>query len=141
MSTESSSHEAQPSPLSAHPDFGLITRRVVKQAREATGSASKLALELDRMGINGDNDRPYSDSAISNWTKGRTRMPGDVLLGLAYLSGTSLDEIVGIRGEAESAKSLRQGIDEIRGMVADLYLHLGLEMPDVSSLQASDHVE
>jgi transcriptional regulator with XRE-family HTH domain len=75
-------------------DWDQIVREVLEEARKAAGGGAALADMLHRAGV-GPEAGAYSESAVSNWVKGRTMPPGDVVLAAAALSGISLDQRLG----------------------------------------------
>lgn len=73
-------------------------RNVLDGARRAAGGGAALAATLRQAGV-GPDAGAYSESAVSNWIKGRTRPPADVVLAAASLYGLSLDRSLGIKAE------------------------------------------
>lgn len=73
------------------PDWRAIVGELVDDARRAAGNGEALAQQLEALGVRGDRGSRYSMSAISNWVKGRTMPPADVLLAVSVTSGQSLD--------------------------------------------------
>ena len=101
------------------PNWRAIVGELVEDARRAAGNGEALAQQLEALGVRGDRGTRYSMSAISNWVKGRTMPPADVLLAVAVTSGQSLD--------AKLAQHLDDGretaggdIDGLRAEVARL---------------------
>ncbi len=72
-----------------------VTRQVLEEARRGAGGGAALAAALQDANV-GPDSGAYSVSAISNWIKGRTRPPADVLLAAAALYGISLDKPLGL---------------------------------------------
>lgn len=140
MSLESGPSDTQSEPLFSQDASRLIVQEVATRARDTAGSAPKLANELAQIGFSGEKG-PYSESGISNWIQGRTTPPADVFLGLLHLAAIPLNETLGIKVGVEINEPLRHELDVVRSMVTNLYQHIGLEMPDMSSLQAPDHTE
>ena len=68
----------------------LTARELLEEARRAAGGGSALAAALKDAGVSPDSGA-YSESAVSNWIKGRTRPHADVLLAACSLYGLSLD--------------------------------------------------
>lgn len=93
-----------------------IVSDLVVSARQRAGNAEQLATELDRLGINGERG-PYSPSAISNWAKGRTMPPGDVLLAVALVAEESIDRKLSPTATAIEPDGANA---ELRGEVARL---------------------
>ncbi|MGH7918779.1 MAG: hypothetical protein ACREQM_02410 [Candidatus Dormibacteraceae bacterium] len=65
---------------------GDLVRRVLQAARTHAGNAEKLAAQLQDLGIAGEHGRAYSQSAVSNWIRGRTMPPADVLVAAAEIA-------------------------------------------------------
>ncbi len=87
---------------------------MLDQARRAAGGGAPLALALRSANV-GPESGTYSESAVSNWIKGRARPPADVVLAAASLYGLSLDSRLGV--ETPGTTSDPEGIDELRGAV------------------------
>jgi hypothetical protein len=71
----------------------------------------------------GPDSGAYSESAVSNWIKGRTRPPADVVLAAASLHGLSLDRALGLPAENRepgTAGAARSDLDQLRITVARL---------------------
>jgi outer membrane murein-binding lipoprotein Lpp len=81
-----------------------------------------LAAALKGAGV-GPDTGAYSESAVSNWIKGRTRPPADVVLAAAALHGLSLDAALGgtpASGETPSMSRASSDVDDLRAAVARL---------------------
>jgi hypothetical protein len=70
-------------------------------------------------------DGAYSESAVSNWIKGRTRPPADVVLASAALYSLSLDQPLGVQGNAPAVVAPKVSaaddeVGELRAAVARL---------------------
>ena len=102
-------------------NFAELVQQIVEEARRKAGSGPALALELERAGVGPENGR-YSESGISNWTKGRTMPPADVLLAAAVIGGVSLDaRLAHTAVEAESGRpDAAEAIEQLRGEVREL---------------------
>lgn len=120
-------------------DYAELVRQVVAEARRKAGSGPALALELERAGVGPDSGR-YSESGISNWIKGRTKPPADVLLASAVIGGVSLDAKLAHGPEVgDQEDSLGQLRADIRGLqrqqgrlqalLMDLYSRTGQPFP------------
>ncbi len=102
-----------------------VTRQVLEEARRAAGGGAALATALQDANV-GPDSGAYSVSAISNWIKGRTRPPADVLLTAAALYGISLDGPLGVAGTgrdlARDVARAQDGsdIEHLRAAVARL---------------------
>jgi transcriptional regulator with XRE-family HTH domain len=88
-----------------------VVRDVLDQARRAAGGGAPLALALRSANV-GPESGTYSESAVSNWIKGRARPPADVLLAAASLYGISLDTRLGLEPSALSGEP--NDLDELR---------------------------
>ncbi|WP_246221207.1 DUF5919 domain-containing protein [Phytoactinopolyspora mesophila] len=75
--------------------WDAVIRGLLMEARRAAGGASALAAALKDAGV-GPESGAYSESAVSNWIKGRTRPPADVVLASAALYSLSLDQPLGV---------------------------------------------
>lgn len=116
-----------------------VVRTVLEDARRAAGSGAALGAGLEDEGVAPDGGR-YSESAISNWIKGRTMPPADVLLAAAKLAGISLDERItgkpagaGTEHTAEleaQIHELRRELDFLRADLIELYGRTGVPMPE-----------
>ncbi|MDQ6899549.1 MAG: hypothetical protein M3072_08585 [Candidatus Dormibacteraeota bacterium] len=56
-----------------------------------------MAIRLEELGVRGEGGARYSESAISNWIKGRAMPPAHVLLAAARLADISVDQKLGLR--------------------------------------------
>ena len=92
-------------------NWDRIVREVVEEARKASGGGAAFAEELHRVGV-GPESGAYSESAVSNWVRGRTKPPGDVVLAAAALTGISLDRRLGTDGSHEARPAL-EPTDEV----------------------------
>ncbi len=123
-------------------DWAQLVKDVIEEARRNAGSGPALARLLEQAGVGPDGG--FSESGISNWTKGRTKPPPDVLLAAAWATGISLDRKVsqlaeGVDDNAGSdmqAAALRRELDDLRkglarmdALLMDLYSRTGLEYP------------
>jgi transcriptional regulator with XRE-family HTH domain len=77
-------------------------RALLAQARQKAGGGNALALALRDAGV-GPERGAYSESAVSNWIKGRTRPPADVVFAAASIYGLSIDSAVSGKDEANGA--------------------------------------
>lgn len=100
-----------------------VARQVLDEARRAAGGGAALAAALQTANV-GPDSGAYSVSAISNWIKGRTRPPADVLLAAAALYGISLDGPLGLdattatRTAPPPAPAPSSGSDDVEGLRA-----------------------
>ena len=78
--------------------WDTVVREVLDHARRAAGGGAALALALRSADV-GPESGTYSESAVSNWIKGRARPPADVVLAAASLYGLSLDARLGLAPE------------------------------------------
>ena len=102
-------------------NFPEVVQQVVDEARRKAGSGPALALELQKVGAAPESGR-YSESAISNWSKGRAMPPSDVLLAAAFVSGISIDAKLARNATEEAGVSLTdsRAIQDLRDQIADL---------------------
>lgn len=115
-----------------------IVQAVIDEARRHAGTGPLLAARLEELGVGGETGR-YSESAISNWTKGRTMPPADALLAAAKFAGISIDQKLGLSapGTANADGTvieaaigqLQAEIDRLRADVIDLYGRVGQPLP------------
>jgi transcriptional regulator with XRE-family HTH domain len=120
-----------------------VVQTVLEDARRSAGSGAALGAGLEDEGVGTEGGR-YSESAISNWIKGRTMPPADVLLAAAKLAGISLDErITGKPAEAGNTAELeaqihelRRELDHLRADLIDLYGRMGFPMPEHPEAEA-----
>jgi len=129
MSDPSAATEAESSPAE-------IVRELLEEARRVAGSGPRLAVQLEAMGIGPPDTNRYSESAISNWIRGRTMPPADVLVAASQIAG----QPVGLPLAAAQADvaQLQEQIDALRAAVIDLYGRLGYTMPNLDRPAASD---
>jgi hypothetical protein len=114
-------------------EWDAAAREVLERARRAAGGGSALAAALKAAGV-GPESGAYSESAVSNWIKGRTRPAADVVLAAAALHGISLDSALGVSGsEAGAPESRRPDSD-----VQDLRVTVGRLEALVKSRLGSD---
>ena len=106
-------------------DFPEVVRQVVDEARRNAGSGPALARELQKVGAAPESGR-YSESAISNWSKGRAMPPSDVLLAAAFITGISIDAKLAQSTTEETENGLADSaIQELRNQIADLQQKYG----------------
>jgi transcriptional regulator with XRE-family HTH domain len=109
------------------PDWRAIVGDLVDTARRSAGNGEALAQQLERLGVTGERGR-YSMSAISNWVKGRTMPPADVLLAVAVVSGQSLDTKLGehasVNGNQE-VDGLKAEVARLQAEMMHLYSRVG----------------
>jgi hypothetical protein len=118
------------------PRWPEVVQSIIEAARRDAGSGPALAARLEALGVGGETGR-YSESAISNWIKGRTMPPADAVLAAAYAASISIDETLGHLAARELAdqvsdrdsviQQLRRELDKLRAEVIDLYGRLGFE--------------
>jgi transcriptional regulator with XRE-family HTH domain len=122
MTDASAATEAESSPAE-------IVRELLEEARRVAGSGPRLATQLEAMGIGPPDTNRYSESAISNWIRGRTMPPADVLVAASQIAS----QPVGLplaAAQADAAR-LQEQIDALRAAVIDLYGRLGYAMPNL----------
>lgn len=91
--------------------WDAVVRDVLDQARRAAGGGAPLAAALRAADV-GPEAGTYSESAVSNWIKGRARPPADVVLAAASLYGLSLDSRLGLA--PQPATDAPAEVDELR---------------------------
>lgn len=103
--------------------WDAVVRTVLEEARRAAGGGAALASVLKAAGV-GPDAGAYSESAVSNWIKGRTRPPADVVLAAAALHGLSLDQRLGVAAQPDqsgvSKSSESSEVDQLRAAVTRL---------------------
>ncbi|HET7415181.1 MAG TPA: DUF5919 domain-containing protein [Arthrobacter sp.] len=100
-------------------DWEAAARGLLDQARRSAGGGAALAAALKGAGV-GPDAGAYSMSAVSNWIKGRTRPPADVVLAAASLYGLSVDGALGLTSRESPAASQGTDMDELRASVKRL---------------------
>jgi hypothetical protein len=140
----------QPSDPSTAPDAqsddlaspATTVREILDEARRIAGSGPRLAARLEQLGIGPPDTNRYSESAISNWIRGRTMPPADVLVAASLIAGHPLTRPGGTADAAvvlhrlEDIDGLQQQIDALRAAIIDLHGRLGFPMPHLDSPQA-----
>jgi transcriptional regulator with XRE-family HTH domain len=91
--------------------WDAVVREVLDQARRAAGGGAPLATALRASDV-GPDSGTYSESAVSNWIKGRARPPADVVLAAASLYGLSLDSRLGLAPQATTTEP--NDVEELR---------------------------
>ncbi len=123
-------------------DWAQLVQEIVEEARRTAGSGPALAALLEDAGVGPEAGR-YSESGISNWIKGRTMPPGDVLLATASVGHISLDQkltqadaAAEDRSESTEITQLRQELEDLRrqhgrleALLIDLYSRTGQTYP------------
>jgi transcriptional regulator with XRE-family HTH domain len=113
-------------------NWPALVSEVLDEARRHAGNGPLLAEELQQLGV-GPEGR-YSESAISNWIKGRAMPPADVLLAAATLGGISIDAKLSgtpatdVAG-SEDVRRLSRELAQLQGVVMDLCARVGMEYP------------
>lgn len=113
-----------------------IVRELLEEARRVAGSGPRLAAQLESMGIGPPDTNRYSESAISNWIRGRTMPPADVLVAASVIAGQPVG--LPLAAAQADAGQLQDQIDALRAAVIDLYGRLGYTMPNLDRQAASD---
>jgi hypothetical protein len=111
-------------------------REILEEARRVAGSGTRLAAQLEALGIGPPDTNRYSESAISNWIRGRTMPPADVLVAASLIAGHP----VGRAADTSYADvaALQDQVDALRAAVIDLYGRLGYQMPSLDRPAGSD---
>lgn len=97
--------------------WDAVVRDVLDQARKAAGGGAALALALRSADV-GPDSGTYSESAVSNWIKGRARPPADVVLAAASLYGISLDSRLGLASEPDNREAT--DVEQLRSALTRL---------------------
>jgi hypothetical protein len=112
-------------------------REILQDARRVAGSGSRLAARLEELGIGPPETSRYSESAISNWIRGRTMPPADVLVAATVIAGHPLAWPRDVAESDGATRALQDGtaqlqyqVDALRAAVIDLYGRLGFPMPN-----------
>lgn len=95
-----------------------VVRGLLEEARRRAGGGSAVANALCDAGV-GPEKGAYSESAVSNWIKGRTRPHADVVLAACSLFSLSIDQALGLQGE-EEAQTGDATSSELARMKADI---------------------
>lgn len=131
------------------PDPAAAVRTILEEARRVAGGGPRFAARLEEVGVGPPETGRYSESAISNWIRGRTMPPADVLLAAALMAGISVDDrlLVSSRSTAQPPSvvvdtnvlvaAMRAELDDLRSDVIDLYGRLGFPMPTHEKRAAS----
>ena len=112
------------------PDWRSLVGQFIDDGRRTVGNGEALAQALEKLGVGGDRGNRYSMSAISNWVKGRTMPPADVLLAVALVSGQSLDSLLpGRQGtdqaEGQDVTQLKTELARLQAEMMHLYSKIG----------------
>lgn len=123
-------------------DWSRVVQEVLDEARRSAGSGPALAERLEAAGVGPDGR--YSESGISNWIKGRTMPPADVLLAAAVIGGISLDLKLAVTSVGEGGDSatgepgptvdekiagIQRQINQLDALLEDLYGRTGHPYP------------
>jgi len=121
------------------PDPAAAVRTILEEARRVAGGGPRFAARLEEVGVGPPETGRYSESAISNWIRGRTMPPADVLLAAALMAGISVDarllssaqpSTVDAPGaDSDALAQMRAELDDLRADVIDLYGRLGFPLP------------
>src|SRR5262245_13963007 len=112
-------------------------REILDEARRVAGSGSRLAARLEELGIGPPDTNRYSESAISNWIRGRTMPPADVLVAASIIAGHPFSpsgrpaDPPAVLHQPADLDGLQQQVDALRAAVIDIYGHLGFAMADL----------
>ena len=111
-------------------------REILEDARRVAGSGSRLATRLEELGIGPPETNRYSESAISNWIRGRTMPPADVLVAATVIAGQPIARPLSVAESSQTFRAFEDGtarlqyqVDALRAAVIDLYGRLGYPMP------------
>lgn len=102
--------------------WDAVVRDVLDEARRAAGGGAALAAKLKAAGV-GPEAGAYSESAVSNWIKGRTRPPADVVLAAAAVYDLSLDRPLRIASASSNVTQpieTESDVEQLRAAVARL---------------------
>src|SRR5262245_16267836 len=122
------------------PAPAVTVREILDEARRVAGSGSRLAARLQELGVGPSETITYSESAISNWVRGRTMPPADVLVAASLIAGqplvvprSSASAVGHPVPSAELGVELQRQLDALRAAVIDLFGRLGYPMPSLDS--------
>jgi transcriptional regulator with XRE-family HTH domain len=110
-------------------------REILEEARRVTGSGARLAARLEELGIGPPDTNRYSESAVSNWIRGRTMPPADVLVAASSIAGYPLERA---GAGSEPDEHVQSQIDALKAAVIDLYGRLGYARPNLDTPAATD---
>jgi hypothetical protein len=110
-------------------------REILEEARRVTGSGARLAARLEELGIGPPDTNRYSESAVSNWIRGRTMPPADVLVAASSIAGYPLERPA---AGGEPDEHLQAQIDALKAAVIDVYGRLGYPRPNLDTPAAAD---
>jgi hypothetical protein len=110
-------------------------REILEEARRVTGSGARLAARLEELGIGPPDTNRYSESAVSNWIRGRTMPPADVLVAASSIAGYPLEHPTA-GGQMDGR--LQDQIDALKVAVITLYGLLGYTRPNLDAPAATD---
>jgi transcriptional regulator with XRE-family HTH domain len=131
----------------AAPELAVTVREIIEEARRVAGSGTRLAERLQELGIRPADTTRYSESAISNWIRGRTMPPADVLVAASLIAGLPLvtprSAAAGEHGRQvlELGADLQAQVDALRAAIIDLYGRLGYPLPNLDSSHDSDQTD
>jgi hypothetical protein len=115
-------------------------REILEDARRVAGSGSRLAARLEELGIGPPETNRYSESAISNWIRGRTMPPADVLVAATVIAGQPLTRALALAEPSGAVQDLetttaelQSQMDALRAAVIELYGRLGYSMPNLDA--------
>jgi hypothetical protein len=136
--------DATPDPDTADEPAARV-REILEDARRVAGSGSRLASRLEELGIGPPDTNRYSESAISNWIRGRTMPPADVLVAATVIAGQPIARPLSSGASAATIRDLEAGatrlqyeVDALRAAVIDLYGRLGYPMSNLDSGHHAD---
>lgn len=118
-------------------DIAQVASDILESARGRAGKASVLAMTLEQMGVVGEGGARYSESAISNWIRGRARPPAEAVLAAAASQGISIDAKLGITSEDEDTLdgvTLAERVNHLEDRLASV-------LDIVGKLQEADDVQ
>ncbi|MGL4744721.1 MAG: DUF5919 domain-containing protein [Dermatophilaceae bacterium] len=107
-------------------------RDLLDHARRSAGGGAALANSLKEAGV-GPDSGAYSESAVSNWIKGRTRPPADVVLAAAQRYNLSIDKALGLTSpstapaapQGDALSGMRESITRLQVRMDALLAHQG----------------
>jgi transcriptional regulator with XRE-family HTH domain len=146
MTPLSEAAAATPPPASTASPATTV-RDVLETARRVAGSGPLLAARLEELGVGPPDTKRYSESAVSNWIRGRTMPPADVLVAAASIAGLSLDRRLLSRSDnhpsapndlSEAVTRLQGEVDALRADLIELYGRLGYAMPRHETTPSDD---
>jgi hypothetical protein len=100
-------------------NWDQAARELLEEARRRAGGGSALATALCEAGV-GPESGAYSESAVSNWIKGRTKPHANVLLAACNLYSLSIDRRLAGEDSSLAREASQPAESELSRMRADI---------------------